>query len=163
MTQAPETHSPVADAGAADPHSMYAMFQTDEVLEQKGVELDYGWGVITVARAGGGNKRFARVLEAKSKPYLRAIQTETMDPEIAGRILMETYAETIIIKWQTRVEGELKVGIDGGPGVAKLLPVNTANIVGTFTTLGELFRDVQAQANRVALFRDVLLENASGN
>lgn len=142
---------------------MYEQFQTDAEMEKSGVELDYGWGVITIARAGGANKRYSKVLEAKTKPYRRAIQTETMDADLAERLLKETYAETIIRNWEIRDEnGKLKKGIESPDG-GKPLTVNVENIVAAFTTLPDLFLDVQQQAGRVALYRREILETDAKN
>jgi hypothetical protein len=143
---------------------MYKQFKTDKNLETKGVVIDYGSFRVTIARAGGSNKKFVRVLEAKTKPFRRAIQTETMDNERASSLMAEVYAEAIILNWESKVGKIFKVGIeppeDGGD---KLLPVTTKNILSTFDNLPDLFTDLQQQANQVALFREVILEDDAGN
>ena len=58
--------------------SMYDAFGTDKDLEKTGIYLEYETFRIKVARAGGGNKRFAKMLEAHTRPYRRAMQTETL-------------------------------------------------------------------------------------
>jgi ABC-type nitrate/sulfonate/bicarbonate transport system ATPase subunit len=142
---------------------MYKQFGTDENLEKRGIELDYGDFVVTVARAGGANKKFAKVLEARSKPYRRAIQTETMDPERGKRLMQEVYAEAVILNWETRDEnGELQKGIENPDG-GELLPVTQENIVKTFQLLPDLWVDIQEQSGKVALFRKTILEEDSGN
>lgn len=144
------------------PGGMYAQFTTDPKLEVEGVEIDYGPFMVTIARAGGSNKRFARAMEAKTKPHRRAIQTETLDPDRAGIILKEAYAEAIVLKWETKVNGKFKVGIENPDGGA-LLPVNVANIVATFNALPDLWMDLQQMATRIALFRETIMEEDSGN
>lgn len=144
------------------PDGMYAQFTTDLVLETEGVEIDYGPFMVTIARAGGSNKRFARVMEVKTKPHRRAIQTETLDQDRAGVILMEVYAEAVILRWETKVDGVFKIGIED-PNGGTLLPVNVENIVATFTALPDLFLDLQAQATRVSLFRETIMEDDAGN
>ena len=144
------------------PGGMYAQFTTDETLETEGVEIDYGPFMVTIARAGGSNKRFARVMEAKTKPHRRAIQTETLDAERAAAILRESYAEAVILKWQTKVDGKFKVGIENPNGGA-LLPVTPDNIVATFVFLPDLFLDLQVQATRITLFRETIMEDDAGN
>lgn len=148
--------------------SMYKQFKTDDSLEQKGVEIDYGDFVVTIARAGGANKKFARVLEKKTKPFRRAIQTETMDPNQAEEILRETYAEAVVLNWQSKVgedeNGEriLEVGIEAPDG-GDLLPLTEENVVKTLRNLPDLFIDLQQQAGKVALFRQDVLETDAGN
>lgn len=142
--------------------SMYKQFQTDENLEKKGIVIDYGDFRITIARAGGANKKFARVLEAKTKPYRRAIQTETMDNDRAMELLRETYAEAVILNWETKVEGEWNVGIENPDG-EELLPFSGDSVLQTLQALPDLFLDLQQQAGKVALFRQSIIEDDAGN
>ncbi len=150
------------EQGAFKPGGLYAQFTTDPVLEAEGVEIDYGHSLITIARAGGSNKRFARIMEVKTKPHRRAIATETINPDRAGEILMEAYAETVILNWQSKVDGEWKDGIENPKGGAPL-PATVPNIVAALTALPELFADLQIQATRIALFRETILEDDAGN
>ena len=142
--------------------SMYGLFKTSVDLESGGVIIDYGSFRVTIARAGGYNKRFAKALEAITKPYRRAMQTETMDNDIAIELLYKVYADTVIIKWETKVDDEWKIGIEQ-PDDEDLLPVNAENIIKTFTQLPDLFLDIREQSNRIAIFREEILENDSGN
>ncbi len=143
--------------------SMYGLFKTDVNLEKKGIIIDYGEFRVTIARAGGGNKKFAKLLEGKTKPYRRAIQTETMDSELAMGVLQKVYVDAVILNWETKNEdGEWEVGIEapeGGP----LLPFTSENILETFASLPDLFTDLQEQANKVALFRKEIMETDAGN
>ncbi len=142
--------------------SMYKLFKTDESLETKGIVIDYGAFRVTIARAGGKNQRYARVLEAKSKPYRRAIQTETMDPDKAQQLLLETFAEAVVLNWETKVDDQWQRGIEPEGG-GDLLPFNAENVILTFQKLPDLFQDLHAQANKVALFREGVLEQEAGN
>lgn len=143
--------------------SMYNQFKTSQVFETKGVEIDYGDFRVTIARAGGANKKFARLLEAKTKSFRRAIQMEVMDNDRAGDILMEVFAEAVILNWETKVAGKFKVGIESADGGEKLLPFNTANVLTTLRNLPDLFLDLQQQATRQALFREEIVEDDAGN
>lgn len=142
------------------------LFKTDEKVEQQGVWLDYGETRIRIARAGGANKKFAKVLDKKTKPYRRALASGTMDNDRADTLLRETYAEAVILDWQTKVNGEWKPGIDPEDAnlpAGDLLPVNSDNVLLALTALAELYRDIQSQAQSIALFRAELDEAASGN
>lgn len=156
MSDETEENTPAVKGG------MYGQFKTDENLETKGVEIDYGTFCITLARAGGANKRYSRVLERLTKPHRRALATETMDPDRAAEILRESYAEAIVLKWETKVDGAFKPGIEAKSG-GKLLPVNVKNIMETFANLPDLFTDIQTMANQIALFREEILEDDAGN
>lgn len=138
--------------------SLYRQFQANGDLEKKGVLLEYGMNnaglpiTIRIARAGGSNDRFVKRMEAKVKPFRRQIQTETMDGELAKRLVREVYAETVVLGWEN-VEDK-----DGNP-----LDFSVANAIALFTDLPDLFADVQEQAGRAALFREQNLEAEAGN
>jgi hypothetical protein len=141
---------------------LYKTFKTDDELEKKGVVLNYGDAKIRIARAGGSNDRYQKTLEALTKPYRRAIQTETLDNDTSREILRQVYARAVILDWQTKgADGEFAKGIEGADGT--LLEVNVENIVKTFKALPDLFTDVIAQANQVSLFRSGDLEADAGN
>lgn len=141
--------------------SMYEQFQTDTTLETQGIVLDYGSFRVTIARAGGNNKRFSKVLEAKTKPFKRAIQTETLDNEKGLDVLREVYAEAIILNWETKIKDKFEVGIESPEG--ELLPVTKENVLATFRNLPDLFADIQEQASKVALFRQAQREDEAKN
>lgn len=140
---------------------LYKLFSTDKNLEKGGIELDYGDLKITIARAGGANKRFARLLEAKTKPYKRAIQTETLDPERALGLMREVFAESVVLNWETKVDGKFKKGIENKKG--ELIPFNVENVIKTFENLPDLFTDIQEQAQKAALFREDIREEDAKN
>lgn len=132
--------------------SPYALFETDPKAETEGLTLDYGDFRIRIARAGGANRAFARALEARLKPYRRQLQTETLDEEVAERVLREVYADHVVLGWD---------GVTGPDG--KAMAFSRLNILKLFGDLPELFRDIQDQAGRVALFRATELEDDKGN
>lgn len=145
-------------------------FATDVGLEQKGIYIDYGDDRILIARAGGANKKFARLLEAKTKPFRRAIAVGVFDGERSMTILKEVYAEAVILGWEvnkgTAAEPKWQKGIDpkdAGMTGEKLLPVNKENILKVFANLPDLFFDLQQQAQAGALFRQELNDASAGN
>ena len=142
--------------------SMYAQFQTDETLETKGVIIDYGQFRVTLARAGGANKKYSKVMESKAKPFRRAIQTETLDNDVAMKMLRESFAEACVLNWEVKGEDEEWTrGIEGKDG--DLLDFNRDNVIATFENLPDLFSDLQEQANKVSIYREEILEQDSGN
>lgn len=144
--------------------SMRKLFTTNKDLEVKGVEVDYGDFRVTIARAGGANKRFARLLESKTRPFRRAIQTETMDNDRANELLKEVYAEAIVLRWEVKLpDGKYKIGIEDLDDETKIVAFKPENVLRTFMEMDDLFLEIQAQANKVALFRETLLEDDAGN
>lgn len=121
----------------------YEMFKTNDKLEvEEGITLDYGEFTIKVCRAGGANKKFSKVLGLKMKPHRRQAETDTLAEGVAERIMAEVYAETVILGWK---------GVKDEKG--KDMEFNKQNVVKLFLDLPDLFRDVQEQANKIALFR----------
>ncbi len=141
--------------------SMYGLFKTEPFLETEGVIIDYGAFRITIARAGGMNKRFSKALETKTKPFRRALETGTLDNERGLDLLREVYAESVILNWETQQNGKFVIGIESPDG--DLLPYTKENVVLTFRNLPDLFADIQDQANKIAVFRQDEKEKAAGN
>jgi hypothetical protein len=143
--------------------SMYDQFKADPELEStKGVVLDYGDFRVTILRASGTNKAYQRALDAKTRPYRRAIQTETMNADKSIQILREVYAECIVKKWEVKDEdGKWTSGVEGPDG--KKLPFNSKNVLDTFNALPDLFLDIQEQSSKLSLFRASIQEASSGN
>jgi len=137
------------------------MFETVPSLETKGVVLEYAEGVdMTIARAGGANKKFAKVLARLSKPYRRAIQTETIDEKVGNRLMMEAYAEAVVLGWNGFTKDIItKKEEDAGT----LLEFTKENVIAVFEALPELFTDVAKMSNNITLYRAETLEGDSGN
>lgn len=140
---------------------LYSQFQTNSDLEKTGVVVDYGSFRVLIARAGGSNTDFMRLLTAKTKPHRRAIQTETMDPKLGQAIEREVYAEAVVKNWETNVDGEWVQGIESPDG--GLLDVTVDNLVFTFENLPDVYYDLKEQANKVALFRKEEIEQDAKN
>lgn len=138
--------------------SLYTQFKTDGALEKEGILLEYGVTddgkpiTIRIARAGGANKQYERRMEAEVKPYRRMIQNETIENAVIQRILKKVYAETIVLGWEN-VQGQ-----DGKP-----MAFNVENCIQLFEDLPDLFRDIQEQSQRAALFRAEIREADAKN
>jgi hypothetical protein len=145
--------------------SLFKQFKSDEDLEKNGILLEYGYVdgpdgkpdltrpiCIRIARAGGANSKFAKRFDIKTKPYRRQIQTETIDKDIADKVMREVYAETVVLGWEN-VQDEQ--GND--------IPFSVPNCVDLFERLPGLFSDIQEQSQRAVLFRSAVREVDSGN
>lgn len=87
--------------------SIFDMFETDEGVETMGVLLRYGPTIrILVARAGGANKPFERLVKNLTKPHrqmLKAVQSgngSDADAEVLEAIMQEAYAKTVVRGWE---------------------------------------------------------------
>lgn len=125
-------------------NSPYTLFKNNENLEAgQGVTLQYPGFSITIHRAGGSNKRFAQILSAKMKPHRHQYDRGILDDETSKRILLESYAEGVVVGWK-----------DVKDANGKNMPFNKENVVKLFSDLPDLFNDVKQQAENVALFRE---------
>lgn len=148
--------------------SMYEQLETDPALETKGVEVTYGSFRVTLARAGGANKKYEKLLDARSKPHRRAMKTETMDNDVAIDIMREVYADSIILHWEAKNDkGEWEVGIEAKPKKAgdavKLVPFNRDNAVQAMVDLPVLLEWFKDDAEKLALYLVQHQEKDAGN
>ena len=138
--------------------NLYQQFETNRELEKTGIILDYGFNSkkqpiqIRIARAGGANERYSKLLEVRTKPYRRQIQNDTLDNAVAEKITKEVYAQTVVLGWN---------GVEDRDG--NEMPFTQENCVKLFTDLPDLWADVQLQSTRAALFRAEILEADAKN
>lgn len=144
-------------------NKLYKAFQTDKDIEKQGIVIEYPGVRIKTARAGGANANFAKVLDRLTKPYKRAIATESLDPETSAKIMREAYAQAVVMDWETQLEdGSWINKVMASDG--ELVEVSIDNIVKVFEDLPDLFRDLQEQANKQALFlKDIDLGDAKNS
>lgn len=138
-------------------NSLYAAYKTDPQKEKAGVEVEYGFRhdkptKFLIARAGGANDRFARILDQKLKPYRRMVQSDTMDTALSERLLKEAYAEAIVLGWTN-------VGDEND----KDLEFSVANVIKLFTDLPDLFIDIQQISRNLAIYRETVREDDAKN
>ena len=130
----------------------YSVFRTDKALEKEGIVLDYGDFKIKVARAGGANSAFQKALTAKIRPYKRQLDAGTIPDDVAEKLFLDVYAESVVLGWD---------GVTDENG--KLLPYSKENAVKLFSDLPDLFRDVQNQAAAISNFRAEVTEDTIKN
>jgi len=143
--------------------SLYEQFGMSEDAEVHGVYLNYGSsGRIRIARAGGSNVRFRKRVEAFQKRYKRQLDLEVLEDEVATAELVNIYADTIVLGWESGPEDEPRVGIIPGPE-GNDLQFSRANVVMLLTDLPDLFVDIRAQSMELGLFREAVKQADSGN
>ena len=137
---------------------LYQAFETNKNLENSGIELDYGKNSkgapirIRIARAGGANKRFAKVLDRLLRPYKRQLANDQLSDDVAKDVMIQAYADAVVLGWEGVEDRE------GNP-----MEFSRDNVVKLFTDLPELFLDVQQQSQKAALFLVDILEGEQGN
>lgn len=146
----------------------YGSFRSDTTAEQEGVELDYGPFRVTIARAGGANKSYERILEALTKPYRRAIQLETLDQKVSERIMKEAMAKAIILNWEVLVDvngapdpngSDWAQGLED-PDTGELMAFSWENVLKVLQhkEIQNLYNDLRVQSGKEALFLQVQRE-----
>ncbi len=94
-----------ASAPAAKPaereESIFDLFETDESIETMGVLVRYGKKIrILVARAGGANRKFDKLIKDLAKPHRKAINANTVDSSIMEEIMQIAYSKTVVLGWE---------------------------------------------------------------
>lgn len=121
--------------------NLYKQFKTDEKLEQNGVPVNYGDGlVLTLRRAGASNPLFRAAAERHLKPRQHALKA--MDEPGSRKLMAEVYADAVVAGW------EGMKGPDEQP-----LEFTRDNVVKVLTDLPEFFKIVQRDAEEMTLFR----------
>lgn len=134
-------------------------FATSQDRETQGVEVNFGDFSVTLARAGGANKRYSKVLAEKSEPYARAIELGQFDNDTATNLLHEVYAETVVLGWK----GE---GLRGALVEGEIPDCTPENVLAVFKDPdfgANFFAAVQAEASKLSLFKVQTTKAASGN
>ena len=144
--------------------SIYNLYKSDVEKEKNGVVLMFADEEIrlTISRAGGGNTKYDRVVAANVKPYKRAIQADSISADKVNAILAKTFSESVIIKWETKVEGEYKEGVEL-EGMEGLQPATPQNIAKVLIALPDLLEEIKAEATRISNFRLVVREEDAKN
>ena len=154
--------------------NLYEMFEMDKDLEREGITVNYGSVKFLIARAGGRNKAFKTVFGAKTKKYRHQIDNETLSDDAADRIIIESYAEAVILGWWSRVEDK-----DGDPVLnakgeekwvdtvtlkdGKKVKFSVAACIDLFQDLPDLFANLQQMSQKSSNYRKELDEADEGN
>ncbi len=142
-------------------NALRKMFETDTAVERDGVWVEYAPGVeVRIARAGGSNKHFAKVMERLAKPHRRAIQTDSVDADVLRDIFIKAYAQAIIVDWK----GFTKDLITHDDADAEEeLTLNKDNVEAVLRAQPNLFTDIQKASDTISMYRAEINEADSGN
>lgn len=123
--------------------SLYDLYATDPDMEKGGIILNYGEGVrVKIARAGGANANFAKVLERLSRPYRKRLDTGTLDDDTANDLFTRVFAEAVVLDWEGVTDRE-----------GKPVKFNADNCAALFKDLPDFFADVRDAATTVSNYR----------
>jgi len=142
----------------------YASFSSSEKLESEGIFIEEPTFRVRVRRAGGRNMAYKKATEAAFRPYRRAIDNGSMDEEVARRLTVKVFAETVVSGWQVLDDktGEFVDGIHD-PETGKVVTYSSEVVIAVFTKLPDLFDYVLRCATNSSLFLEDLVEADKGN
>lgn len=129
-----------------DDMSIWDLYETDMAKEVEGFWHPVNKKIsIKMARAGGANLAFSKVMEEKTRPHRKrggAFEGDNVDVELATDLMKEAFAETIILDWKgiTTKEGK-KVAYS--PAAARKL----------LKDLPDLYNELREAAGSAANFR----------
>ncbi|MFZ1074805.1 MAG: hypothetical protein WAN50_00295 [Minisyncoccia bacterium] len=136
--------------------SLFKQFGTDAAKESEGIDVPFDANedgsipTFKIVRMGARNKAFLRAHAKFTKPYQSAIDTNRVDPDTLLKISINVFVEAALKGWSN---------VQDASGNA--IPFNTDNAVKLFTTLPDLFYDLQRQSLSLAAFQsDETVEEA---
>jgi len=140
--------------------SSYDRFKTDKTFEVEGVCFEEPTFRYWLARTGGANKKFQQVFEKLSRPYRRQIQTETLPEKTSQMILWQTYARTVVKRWEVKlnedgepdVDGEWTEGFERVKGEIVLGPVREEHLMELFKEVPQFFSDMMADSTNLQYY-----------
>lgn len=138
--------------------SLYNQFATNKEAEVEGVEVQYGANAdgsipsFRISRMSKVNKKYTKALERATRPHRRAIELETMNNDLAERLFMGVFVDTVLLGWNNVQDRD-------GNNIA----FNRENALKLFEDLPELYDDLQEKAKKASLFREESLEGEAGN
>lgn len=140
--------------------SLYKQYKTDETKTTEGVaiklfEAENENGTIPtfyLARMASTNKAYQKAMEAKTRPYRRQIELNTMSEETAIKINIDVFCDTILKGWEN-------VSDEAG----NALPFNKQNAVKLMTDLPDVLDRLTVEAKNIENFRASSLEDEAKN
>ncbi len=140
---------------------MYAAFDMDEDAETRGVPVNFGRFVVTLARVGGGNDLYRKTFEQESKPVATALELGELPEGEARQLLYRVFARAVVKNWQFRestwdADGKEQRNLLTGFGrdaKGEVVEFNEANLIALWTQKHELFLRIKEAAEMRELYQ----------
>lgn len=146
----------------------YAAYQTDEKLEREGAVVDLGErGAFLIARAGGKNTKYTKLVRKLMRPHKREALALTLDIDIADRIAIDAFSQMIVLGWFKKGDPFPSTDPDAEPVLCEYdvtgpngypLPFSPANAKKLLTDLPDLFADLRSFADDATTYQREVLE-----
>lgn len=130
--------------------SIYDRYKTDKRIETSGVWFDYGdMGRFLVARAGGANSEYSRMLSKKMKVYRNQIDSGNIPEDVLRKVTANIFAETVVLNWE-----------DVHDEKGKVMPYSKENCEKLLVDLPDFFDDISAFAIQYSNFQITEMDEA---
>jgi hypothetical protein len=143
--------------------SLTKLYAANKKAETSGIELKIGTDadapVFVIARASRTNPRYQRMVEAKTKPIRRQLESKTLPPKVAEQIFMEVFCETVLLGWRNVPKSDV-TGDEKDTGYADF---NKENAIALMTRLPQLYDELSAESTDFSNFREAALEDEAKN
>lgn len=146
--------------------SLRNALKTSPELETKGIWLERGNTRVLLRRAGGANTAFNSAMADIATEHGRAIKHKLMSDDKANTLLYETYAEHVVVAWETNTGTDLNpkwvsgIETEDGEGLA---PVTLENVVAYWRDVPDWFIECKETAENLQYFRQALVESIVKN
>ncbi len=134
-------------------------------FEIDGVWIEYDGYRVKVARSGGSNKKYLKMLEEKTRPISRAIELRMVSEEKMSALLKEVFAKTVILGWQVGGGGVWLDGIEDIKGSSKTVEFDYENVMEVITDprFNDVWLDIQSAAGNASNYLETMKENDAKN
>jgi len=147
--------------------SLRNTFKTDKTLEVEGVEIEVGMNefnnkpiTIRISRMSRSNKRYTKALEKVTRPHQSAIQNESLDNELAAKMMQGVFVDTILLGWGNVPKFDL-TGVEADK--SEILEFSRDTALELFAEMPDLYDDWEERAKKSSAFREKDKEDAAGN
>lgn len=141
-------------------------FATDKQAEIDGIDVpvevnDHNGEpiYINVSRMGTANKRYTKRLEAVMQPHQASLQNDSMNNELAGKLLRQVFVDTVLNGWSNLPKSELT----GNEDDTDLLDFNRDNALALFDAMPEMYTNWSDIAKKAATFREGVRDGIAKN
>lgn len=130
----------------------------DQTKEAEGVDIQYSPNsdgtipTFRIRRLASSNQKYAKVLERITRPYRRQIDMNTIDPLLSDKLRRQAFIEGVLVSWEN---------VQDAAGKAIMLSSQAAEML--FSTLPELFNDLETNARNSSMFRQEQQESDAKN
>lgn len=141
----------------------FEMFETKDEFEIDGVWQDFGDFKVLLARSGGKNTAYLKMLSDEVKKLGKATFEALAEEEMID-IIRLAFCKTVIKDHEVKIDGVWKKGVYvKNEGKVEIVPFQVDNMILCLKQLPEYFKQLQEWANDYKVFQDEVIEDQVKN